>query len=145
MKRKNKRPFYFENNFYLQMYKVNITFVFGDYSRFEKMMKKEYNNQIHRSGGSTTEIVLKDDTTEYILWLPKLDYGALAHEAAHLANFIFRSRGVKVGEEFGGDEHFCFLVEWLVNVYLDDVKYFRKKVRNNESKRSAKNISSKKG
>lgn len=127
---KKKKPIYFEDRGIFGLYKARITFVFGDFKRYSAMLKKKYGYEKLRErepGGNTLRIVYeKSSKEEFFLWLPKIDYGALAHEAIHLASYIFDTRGIKINLEVE-DEHFALFVEWIVNEYLATVKDFRKK------------------
>jgi len=110
-----KKPFYFEDSFILGLYKANITFVWGDWDKYQTMLEKKHGLEKYKEkkGGNA-------------VWIPPhVDYGALAHEAVHLANYIFESRGIKTYPD-GEDEPFAFLVEWIVRDYLW-IKDFRKK------------------
>lgn len=112
------------------LYKANITFAWGDWDKFQIMLAKKYGlkKQDRVAGGNAVWLPPKGfKEEEFYLWLPqKLDYGALAHESVHLANYIFESRGIKL-DLVNEDEAFSFLVEWLVREYLMTIKDFKKK------------------
>lgn len=132
MKKTKKKPVYFEDRFTFYLYKANITFAFGDFRRYSAMLKKRFGYEKKRDrepGGNTIRMIYEEGgktKEEFFLWLSKIDYGCLAHEATHLAGYIFEARGIETRPE-GEDEPFAFFVEWLVNDYLAFVKYFKKK------------------
>jgi hypothetical protein len=125
---KKKKPVYFEEKFILGLYKARITFAFGDFEKYSTMLMKKYGlKKENKPLGNVIKISFENGNQEYILWLKRIDYGALAHEAAHLANYIFEDRRIFIGG-FREDEPFAFLVEWIVNEYLEFVKRSRKKL-----------------
>jgi len=134
-----KKPIYFEDKFAFSLYKATITFAFGDFKRYSAMLKKRFGYEKKRDrepGGNTIRIVYEEGgkrKEEFFLWLSKMDYPCLAHEATHLAGYIFGARGIKT--LLGGeDEPFAFLVEWIMGDYLAFVKYFKEKRRKKKKK-----------
>jgi len=123
-----KKKFYFEDRFYLSIYKANVTFAFGDFERYSKMLKEKCGlEKLVETGGHAIRFMPEDDEREeYVIWLPRINYGALAHEAVHLAGYIFGDRRIRTHPE-GEDEPFAYLVEWLVENYLKTVKDFKGK------------------
>jgi hypothetical protein len=109
------------DRFYMGLYKADITFLFGNQDKFDLYLKKKYGKEEKKyaRGGETLEFTNKKQQKDYVLWLPKLDYGALAHEATHLTGFIFEWRGVNATL---CDEHYAYMVEWLVREYIKFVK-----------------------
>ena len=125
--KKKKKPIYFEEKFILSIYKANVDFIFGDFKKYQATLKRRYDYEKKNEPlGNTVKVELENGEIIYILWLGKLDYGALAHEAVHVANYIFADRRIYIGG-FKEDEPFTYLVEWIVNEYIDFVKRKRKK------------------
>ena len=118
-----KKKKLYMDKLYMGLYKANITFLIGDVEKLDKYLKKEYGMEEKKypRGGQTTEFTHKNGSKGYILWLPKLDYAALAHEATHLAGYIFEWRRVYT-TSFGTDEHFAYMVEWIARQYITFAK-----------------------
>jgi hypothetical protein len=58
--------------------------------------------------------VFRNKTNEYVyVQKASITYGAVAHEAKHLVNYIFSDRGIKLDVE--NDEAECYLLGWIVN------------------------------
>lgn len=52
---------------------------------------------------------------QYAIFRPKPAAHTLAHEAKHLVNRIFRSRGVNL--DLWNDEHECYMLDWYVKQF----------------------------
>ena len=130
---KRKKPVYFKDRFTLELYKATVTYVLGDFGKYSAMLEKKYGYRKERErepAGNTLRLATENEKgekgEEYILWLAELNYPNLAHEAVHLATYIFDARGID-GRTQGDDEPFAFLVEWIVGNYLAFVDYFKGK------------------
>lgn len=71
-------------------------------------------------GAITTERTDKNGITHwYALFTPKQKAGVIAHEAKHIVNFIFLSRGLQLDPVH--DEHECYLLGWVVQQIYDAI------------------------
>lgn len=131
-----KNKFYFTKT-YLPIYKTFVYFIYGDKVQYEEFLKKKYKNSVdsRSSQGMTHEFTHnKSQRKEYTLWIKNLDLPTLAHEAVHLAHFVFANCGIIITGAGAEDEHFAYFVEYIMREYLDFYNFSRKRKKIYERK-----------
>lgn len=99
------------DGFEIPLYKGWLYVEFGDIPQILKDFKQESGEEEKQIAGRACQLNSHN-------WLIALDFGTIkrpsiwAHEAVHIANMIFSSRGVTYTLE--NDEHLCYLVTWIV-------------------------------
>lgn len=106
---------------YCDMYNTDLTVCFCDETYFKKIDKVELTGKL---GGSVF-----DNTNSIDIFIKKCDgmvnCAVVAHEATHAAFYIADRVGLDI-DRAGNNEHFAYLVEWLVDKILDCLGYENK-------------------
>lgn len=100
-----------------ETYKFNLNAFIGiSYSDFKlELEEMGIESKSKVSEGLTLEYFKGNNGPNYILYSRKRNYGVIAHEALHIANFLFEYHNIEVSN----DEATCYLVEWIVNAVIN--------------------------